>query len=73
MSEAEEKGPHFVRSPDETDCPGFADHTVSPKGYLAWHDWAKRTDLTHRQVRCQRCGLYAIWLPKPPLDTEKTG
>lgn len=44
-------------------------HTPSPAGsgdYFAWYAFAERMRKTHRQVRCPRCGLWAIWEPKPP-------
>lgn len=55
---------NYVRSLDPADCPDFMNHTPSPKGYLGWHDWAKKLGRTHRQVKCPGCGLYAIWMPK---------
>lgn len=45
-------------------CPHFEDHTPSPDGYLAWHDWAGKMARTHRQERCAGCGRWAIWVPK---------
>ena len=41
-----------------------ADHTPAPDGYCAWHDWAMKMGKTHRQIRCDRCGLFKIWIPK---------
>lgn len=55
----------------ESNCPDLIDHTVAPKGYLAWHDWAKRMGRTHRSIKCAGCGLYVIWIPKAkrcPVD-----
>jgi hypothetical protein len=46
------------------ECPAHAKHTECPEGYLQWHAWAKRMSRTHRQIKCERCGLYAIWIPK---------
>lgn len=39
-------------------------HTLDPPGYTHWHEWAEKASKTHRQVRCPRCGLFAIWMPK---------
>jgi len=39
-------------------------HTPQPSSYLAWHEWAGKASKTHRQVKCPRCGKWAIWLPK---------
>jgi hypothetical protein len=39
-------------------------HTPAPDGYLPWHSWAQKAFKTHSQVRCRRCGKWAIWLPK---------
>lgn len=38
-------------------------HTPSPDGYLAWHEWAEKKSKTHRQIKCEGCGLYKIWVP----------
>lgn len=40
------------------------EHTPSPDGYIAWHEWAERKAETHEQERCPVCGLWAIWKPK---------
>lgn len=47
-----------------SDCPNAAQHTPSPDGYLAWHEWAEEKAKTHTQIKCSGCGLYAIWVPK---------
>jgi hypothetical protein len=39
-------------------------HTETPRGYLAWDEWAERMGQTHVQRQCAGCGLYAIWEPK---------
>ncbi len=45
-------------------CANDASHTECPNEYLAWHDWAEKKMKTHKQVKCPKCGLYAIWVPK---------
>jgi hypothetical protein len=45
-------------------CPKAAAHTPCPSGYLAWDRWAEQKAKTHRQIKCEGCGLYAIWVPK---------
>jgi len=59
-------------------CPNREQHTPCPSGYLDWHAWAKRMDHTHRQVRCEGCELFLIWVPKRKrsdhqLATESPG
>lgn len=39
-------------------------HTSCPDGYVSWHEWAEGMAKTHRQVRCETCGRWAIWIPK---------
>ncbi len=42
-------------------------HTPCPDGvgdYFGWQEWAEQAAKTHEQIRCPRCGLWAIWLPK---------
>lgn len=45
--------------------PYCEDHTPCPEGYIQWHAWAEEMGKTHKQRKCQGCGLYAIWEPKP--------
>lgn len=40
------------------------DHTPCPEGYIQWHAWAREKAKTHKQVRCEECGRYQIWVPK---------
>lgn len=49
---------------DISNCPNNANHEPSPSGYVDCIDWAKHMGKTHRQTRCEGCGLYAIWEPK---------
>lgn len=44
--------------------PNAEAHTVSPEGYIAWHDWAQRMAQTHRQRKCPGCGRWEIWTAK---------
>lgn len=39
-------------------------HTPEPEGYIARAEWAERMMKTHRQIQCERCGLWAVWIPK---------
>ena len=48
-------------NPDEP-CPNHENHTKCPDCCLEWQEWAKLMDKTHKQVKCQRCGLWAIWV-----------
>ena len=43
-------------------CPDRRKHTACPAGYVQWAEWADRKMLTHKQVKCPTCGLYAIWV-----------
>lgn len=40
------------------------DHTPCPEGYIAWHEWAEKKSKTHKQVKCEGCGLFKIWIKK---------
>jgi hypothetical protein len=46
------------------ECPNAAAHTPCPVGYNDWDEWARIKSKTHRQITCQHCGRYVIWLPK---------
>jgi hypothetical protein len=48
-------------------------HTPSPANYLGWHGWAERMGKTHKQIRCEHCGLWAIWIPKGRGNKEIEG
>ena len=48
--------------PDTSDCPNNAQHTPSPRGYVAWHEWAERMRRTHRVTRCRGCGLWTTYV-----------
>ena len=52
-------------------CANEAQHTLSPRGYIAWHQWARRMGRTHRCQRCPECSLWTIWVPKQPAE-ERT-
>lgn len=39
-------------------------HTPVPTLYHAWYEWCELACKTHEQIRCPRCGLWSIWLPK---------
>lgn len=46
-------------------CPKRLKHTVSPSGYVAWHEWAAEMKGDGYRARvCEGCGLYAIWEKK---------
>jgi hypothetical protein len=47
------------------------DHTVCPEGYIAWHAWAARMGKTHRQLKCDQCGLWTFWIPKGTKVTTR--
>lgn len=51
-------------------CPNAAAHTPGPKGYIAWFNWADEMARTHRQRRCDGCGLLVIWEPKGAPDGD---
>lgn len=56
-----------LRSPLERqgyDCPAAETHTPCPEGYMDRIRWFKRMAKTHRQTRCPKCLLWAIWVPK---------
>lgn len=48
-------------------CPnGGPDHTPAPSGYTDFFEWCDKMAKTHRQRRCEHCGLFGIWELKPP-------
>lgn len=51
----------FDESTPESDCPNVANHTPSPRGYMAAVRWAERMRVTHVQQQCPDCGRWAIW------------
>ena len=55
---------------DFDNCPNKANHTPAPEGYRQWHAWAEKIAKTHRQVTCESCGTYSIWLPKAEAKEE---
>lgn len=50
------------------DCPNAVQHTPHPVGYVAHSDWADQMLKTHRQKRCDGCGILNIWEPKDPAS-----
>lgn len=40
------------------------DHNHPELSYAASFEWAAKKGKTHRQIKCQECGLYKIWVPK---------
>jgi len=40
------------------------DHTPCPDGYVARQSWAAKKDKTHKQIKCDQCGLFKIWIPR---------
>lgn len=39
-------------------------HTPCPDEYMARSYWMERMHRTHRQIKCDGCGLYMIWIPR---------
>lgn len=39
-------------------------HTTHPHNYLAFQNWKKRIEQTHKNVRCPYCGEMEIWVQK---------
>jgi hypothetical protein len=59
--------PNYVKSKDKyikMECPNKSKHTKCPEAYLQWHDWADKKSKTHKQIKCEGCGLYVIWVKK---------
>ena len=46
------------------DCPNIDQHTKSPEGYMSWHHWAREKIKTHKQIKCDGCDYYSIWIPR---------
>jgi hypothetical protein len=54
----------------ESTCRYAVSHTPCPNGYIAWFGWAHRMSKTHRQIRCEGCGLYYVWVTKMPREKK---
>lgn len=50
--------------PDAVKLPNGCVHTPTPEGYIQWRNWAGEASKTHSAIKCERCGLWKIWLPK---------
>ena len=48
----------------ENACPNRQKHTPSPVGYVELANWAAIKSKTHRQIRCDGCQLFVIWVLK---------
>lgn len=57
--------------PELTHCSNRDKHTEGPEAYQGWHMWAMNKAKTHNQIRCNGCGLFAVWIPKVSI-TEVT-
>lgn len=44
-------------------------HKSEPEGYVAKLEWLEKMSKRYKQVRCEKCGLYAIWKSKEVSDT----
>ncbi len=60
----------LMDSDSRNTCPNREAHTQSPKGYLQWHGWAVAKVKTHKQVRCEGCNHFSIWVPKEAPDGQ---
>lgn len=47
-----------------SDCPKASQHTPNPSGYIDWCNWADEMSKTHKQIRCDGCGLWSIWVKR---------
>lgn len=54
-------------------CPNAANHTKSPLGYLAWHEWAEKMSRRYKQVVCDGCGRYSIWVARDEDEPDWGG
>jgi len=45
-------------------CPDRGKHTDCPDGYIHWHEWAEKMNKSHKQIKCEKCGLFSIWIKK---------
>ncbi len=45
-------------------CPSAANHTPCPEGYVQRQEWADRMVKTHKQLKCDGCQRYVIWVPR---------
>jgi len=59
-------GENVTRQPAvELPCPNGAEHTI-PDTSLGLMEWASKMARTHDQVKCAGCGLYQVWVRRPP-------
>lgn len=64
----------MARRKHEAPCPNAAAHTPCPTGYLEHGEWAEKKMKTHHQIKCEGCGLYAIWVPgAAAVEGERDG
>lgn len=51
------------------DCPAAELHDPAVEygipDHLTFSEWARQMSRTHRAVKCQSCGLYKVWEPRP--------
>ena len=45
-------------------CANRKAHTEGPEGYLQWFGWVEKKVKTHKQVECDGCGRYLIWVKR---------
>lgn len=36
-----------------------------PVGYVSWHVWAQKKLRSHKQIQCEKCGLWHFWEQRP--------
>jgi hypothetical protein len=41
--------------------------------HVDWHMWAMQKGKTHRQTRCDECGLFKIWVEKAGITEDTHG
>jgi hypothetical protein len=61
--------PDYLVMIDKRTCPEAAGHDLEveygiPAG-MTFSQWAREKARTYRPVKCQGCGLFKVWEPRP--------
>lgn len=59
--------PHQTPATEPFNCTHH--HPDIPSGWANWYPWAKTMQQTHRQVQCDECHGWHIWIPV--IENEK--
>ena len=46
------------------ECPNYENHEPMPIGYVEFHEYGKKLNKTHKNVKCPGCGKYRLWVER---------